>query len=158
MSPETVYQEVQRFRQPSLWFLVLATALVFLAFGVGEAQTLAGQLLCVLTAVGLVAVFGLTRLTTTVTDEGVVVSFPPFPVRKRIPFEEIRHVEHHVYHPATPYGHWGVHVGLNDHRSYNIEGDEGVELVYGDDQRLVVGSKQSTELVDTIQRMQRQRR
>lgn len=158
MTTETVYQEVQRFRQPSLWFLVFATALVFLAFGVGEAQTLAGRLLCVLTAVGLVAVFGLTRLTTKVTDDGVVVSFPPFSLRKRIPFEEIRHVEHHVYHPATPYGHWGVHVGLNDHRSYNIEGDEGVELVYGDDQRLVVGSKQSSELVDTIQRMQHQRR
>lgn len=157
MSPGAVYREVQRFRQPWLWFLVVATALVFLAFGVGEAQTLGGQILCVLTAVGLVAAFGLTRLTTEVTDEGVVVSFPPFSTTKRIPFEDIKAVDRHVYHPATPLGRWGVRVGLDDHRSYNIEGDEGVELVYGEDERLVVGSKQSEELVDAIRRMQRRR-
>jgi hypothetical protein len=148
---------VQRFRQPWLWFLVVATALVLLALGVEEARTLEGRVLSVFTAIALVAAFGLTRLTTEVTEEGVVVSFPPFSTTKRIPFEEIKEVDRHVYHPATPLGHWGVRVGLDDHRSYNIEGDEGVELVYGENERLVVGSKQSEELVDAIRRMQRRR-
>ncbi|EJN60515.1 hypothetical protein [Halogranum rubrum] len=158
MSTEAVYREVQRFRRPTLWVVVVATALVFLAFGVSEATTLAGQLLCLFTAVGLVAGFAAMRLTTEVTNEGVVVSFPPFRVTQHIPFEEIQRVERHVYHPATPLGHWGIHVGLDDQRSFNIGGNEGVELVYGENQRLVVGSTQPSELVDVIRRMQRQER
>ncbi|SEO39778.1 hypothetical protein SAMN04487948_102233 [Halogranum amylolyticum] len=155
MKSETVYREVQRFRQPSLWLLVVATASVFLAFGVSEAQTLAARLLCVAVAVVLVVGFGATRLTTEVTDEEVTVSFPPFTHRKRISLDEIRHVERHVYRPATPLGHWGVHVGLGSPRSYNVSGEEGVELVYGENRRLVVGSRRPEELVDAVRRLQR---
>lgn len=155
MSPEAVYREVQRFRRPSLWVVVVATALVFLAFGVSEAETLVGQALCLLAAVGLVVGFAAMRLTTEVTDEGVAVSFAPFYSQQLIPFEEIQRVDYHTYRPATRLGHWGIRLGFSDSRSLNIEGDEGIELVYGENQRLVVGSTRSSELVDAIRRMQR---
>lgn len=151
---EPLYREVQRFREPRRWLLVIATAVFFVMFAIGEAQTLLGQILCLLTAVGLVAAFGLMRLTTEVTDDGVTVGFLPFHRRRLIRFEDIERVELHRYQPATPLGHWGLRLGFGSRRAYNIEGDGAVELVYNG-RSLVVGSRKAVELVDLIRRMKR---
>lgn len=151
---EPLYLEVQRFRQPRRWLLVVATATLFLMFAVGEAQTPVTRGLCLFVAVGLVVAFGVMRLTTEVTDDGVSVGFLPFHRRRFIRFEDIERVEHHRYKPVTPLGHWGLRLGFGSRRAYNIEGDGAVELVYNG-RSLVVGSQQSAELADLIRRMRR---
>jgi hypothetical protein len=150
---ESLYREVQRFRQPRRWLLVVATATLFVLFGVGEAESTAARAGCLLAALGLLAVFAVMRLTTEVTAEAVEVSFLPFHRRRVIRFEDIERVEHHPYRAVTPLGRWGLHLGFGT-SAYNIDGDGAVELVYGG-RSLVVGSQRSAELADLVRRMQR---
>lgn len=150
---ESLYREVQRFRQPRRWLLVVATATLFVLFGIAEAETAFARAVCLLVAAAVVAAFWLMRLTTEVTEEGVEVSFLPFHRRRVVRFEDIDRVEHHPYRAVTPLGHWGLHLGFGT-SAYNIDGDGAVELVYGD-RSLVVGSRRSAELADLVRRMRR---
>jgi hypothetical protein len=160
-APQPLFREVQRFRQPWLWaLLVAATALtaVRLAQSIrGMPLVIAGQPVdaaawaVALAVCGLAALLFLAaRLETEVWPDALAVRFFPFHLApRRFPWDRLAAAEAVRYRPIRDYGGWGIRFGLAG-RAYNVRGDRGVMLVFSDGKRLLVGSQRAEELAAAI--------
>jgi hypothetical protein len=126
---EVLFREVQQFRQPWLWAVVLAwPAIMLLVFGYGLfRQAVLGQpwgsspmptdalalATCVPTVVLLCFawLFYAVKLITEVRRDGLYIRFWPLAWR-RIGYDQIIECEARVYHPIREYGGWGIRWGL----------------------------------------------
>ena len=123
MSGGTLYEEAQGFAP---W----AYAVVGLAL-----------LLCV--------VLGSLRMKTTVTPEGVTVSYGF--LSTRVALSDIARAQAVVYRPIRDYGGWGIR-GFGNRRAWNVRGDRGVLLVRRDGSTLLIGSQRPRELLSALAR------
>ena len=123
MSGVTLYEEAQGFAP---W----AYAIVGLAL-----------LLCV--------AIGSLRMKTTVTPEGVTVSYGF--LSTRVALSDIARAQAVVYRPVRDYGGWGIR-GFGNRRAWNARGDRGVLLVRRDGSTLLIGSQRSRELLSALAR------
>ena len=122
-----LFREVQRFRQT--WVL----ALVALLTGGASFILLAGN------------------LRTEVGSAGVLVRYWPFQVRHRLfPYDSIASCTARTYSPVREYGGWGLR-GRGNHRALNVSGNRGVQLVFHDGARLLLGSQRADELATAIE-------
>jgi hypothetical protein len=89
---------------------------------------------------------------TTVYPDRVEIRMPPF-VRRVLPASNIAGAEARTYRPVREYGGWGVRWslrGLNANRAYNVSGDQGVQLVLTNGDRVLIGTQRPTELEAAI--------
>jgi hypothetical protein len=93
------------------------------------------------------------KLETEVRRDGLYVRFAPFHFRFHyFAFADIASVTARRYSPIGEYGGWGLRYGLGGvGRAYNVSGDKGVQLVFRDGQRLLIGSQHAEELARLIQ-------
>lgn len=90
------------------------------------------------------------RLETEVRPDGVFIRFFPFHLHgRRFPAQELSECYARRYRPILEYGGWGIRYGWKG-RAYNISGNEGVQLVFKNGKRLLIGSKRSRELETAI--------
>jgi hypothetical protein len=54
------------------------------------------------------------------------------------------------YRPILEYGGWGIRCGWKGGRAYNVSGNEGVQLVFKNGKRLLIGSKEAYGLEAAI--------
>jgi hypothetical protein len=160
MTTTASYREVQRFRNPTLWLLVLgAAAMLWLGFirqlilgqpfGSRPSSDLALTVGWVVIGMGLPLLFWRVALVTEVDGAGVRVGFAPFPGR-RIPWPQIRDARALTYRPLRDFGGWGLRSGWGRRRAYSVSGNQGVELTLRDGQRVVIGSADPVPLQDAI--------
>jgi hypothetical protein len=147
------FREVQRFRQPWLW-VVLLLPLAFVAVGSflwARDEPIPWETWALIGGVTLLALgwFAVLRLTTEVEDEALVLQFVPLWKKKRIPYASIRSVEARTYRPLREYGGWGIRYGRQG-GAYNVSGDRGVQLQLDDGRRFLVGSQRPDELARAI--------
>lgn len=156
------FREVQRFRQPWLWLLLLAIAgihwyivvrQVVMGEPVGDNPASNGVvvLLWLLFGIGFQAGFWWLALVTEVRVEGLRVGFPPLS-RRLIPWREIRDARAVTYHPVREFGGWGYRWGYRGRRAYNVSGNRGVELTLANGKQIVIGSRRPDELAAAINR------
>lgn len=165
-SPAALYGEVQRFRQPLLWALVLGIAGVSIwsfvqqiildqPFGTNPAPDWAVVLIAVVFGLGLPAFFYSLRLITEVKPDGIYVRFVPFHLSPhRIAAADIVGYEAVTYSPLRDYGGWGIRFGRRG-KAYNVSGDRGVSLKLSNGSELLVGSQRPEEMVQAISRLRR---
>ena len=160
MAPAPHFREVQRFRQPWLW-AVLLSGLAFLGFAiysqVVERQPLGNHpasdshlLLIGVLYLLMVAWFALIALVTEVYDDFIRVQMLWMWVPKRIPFRDIKTAQAVTYRPILEYGGWGIRRGTNGW-AYNISGNRGVRLQYQNGKTFLIGSRRAEELALAIQ-------
>jgi hypothetical protein len=113
------FREVQRFRQWWLWLLMVP----------------------VVAALGLVAG---SHLTTEVRDGALTVRYVPL-TSERIELDRLRSFEARSYDPLREFGGWGLR-GNARNGAYNATGRRGVQLVFIDGRRLLIGSQRAEEL------------
>ncbi len=162
------FYEVQRFAGNSLarfaGVAVVLTALV-VAAAIGSAVTGPAQsldpsvtlgliLLPVFGALVILLMFG--RMTTIVRNDAVYVRVWPLTRLHRFPFDSIRACTDRRYRPLREYGGWGVRCGRNG-KAYNVTGNRGVQLVFRDNKRLLLGSQRSEALARAIHEAARAR-
>lgn len=91
------------------------------------------------------------QLRARVTDDGVEAAWGMLElVKKSIPFEEIRDVEAVTYSPMGEFGGWGIRMGGNKKRAWNIRGNRAVLLHRSDGTRFYLGSDTPERLVEWI--------
>lgn len=167
------FVEEQRFRQ--WWLLAIVAGVVVVTavpFGWGMIQQLVtGQPWgdkplpdAALVVVGLFAIgipLGIAwllltaKLTTTVGDATLHVGLWPFHRRpKEIELLRVTVLEECTYRPLRDYGGWGIRRGRNGW-AYNVTGNRGVLLRYGDGETLLIGSQRAEELARAIEAAQR---
>lgn len=135
-----------------VWALVGGTALLS-GVAVGRAALAAGQKAtgALWPSAAVVAVMAaLSRMTTTVDENGVKVVFGLLPVYTRtISLSEIVEVHAESYSPLREFGGWGIR-GLGNNRALNMQGNQGVRLTLNDGSRLLIGSGRPDELETAI--------
>ena len=161
---EVVFTEIQRFKQIWLWLLIGGMALVFWAgffsqvifgrhFGSNPISNLTLTLVTAFMGVVFPYFFYYMRLKTNVRPEGIYVRFYPFHLKNIfIPIERIATAEAVKYNPILDFGGWGIRWGFGG-KAYNVSGNKGVQLVYKDGKRLLIGSQKHKQFAEIINRL-----
>ncbi len=92
----------------------------------------------------------LIRLETEVRSDGLYVRFFPIHIRfKKFAAEDLDDFYTRTYRPMREYGGWGIRFGKSG-KAYNIKGNEGLQLIFKDGKRLLIGSQRSQELSEAV--------
>jgi len=156
-----LFSEVQHFTQWWVWLLVLGVAglnwwgfveqiLLHRPFGNNPAPNWMVLLFSALFGIGLPWLMAACKLRTAVTAQGVVVQFVPFHLRPRlIPLDGIREFAARRYSALLEYGGWGIKYGRGG-EALNVSGNEGVQFVFVNGKRLLIGSRRATEFAAAL--------
>jgi hypothetical protein len=155
---EAFFQESQSFRQPWMWGLMLAVAVVMaaglavgLASGPQGAEGVVVQAAVVLVWALLCLFLYALRLSVRVDRHYLHVRFFPL-LRRDIPLEDVAHWEARTYRPLLEYGGWGIRWSWWKGTAYNVRGNRGVQLELTSGKRLLIGSQKAEELADALGR------
>ncbi len=163
-----LFREVQRFRQPWLWIVILLPVMFLVsAFGYAMIQQLILGKPCgnrplsdvallivggssILLCVGICYIFYTAALVAEVRSDGIYVRFFPFHRSfVRIPFSEIGAYKVVTYDALRKYGGWGIRTGKRV-VVYNVSGSCGVQLELLDGGQVLIGSQRAEEFVGAI--------
>ncbi|HLO44918.1 MAG TPA: hypothetical protein VK175_11350 [Leadbetterella sp.] len=160
MNKKVLFKETQRFTQWWIWLpLLLLVSYAFygiskqlltgVTFGEHPLSNLGVMGLGLLLLVVL-ALFWYMRLETIITENGVYVQLFPFHLRKRyIAWERVQQCYVRQYKPLREFGGWGIRYGFAG-KAYNVAGNEGLQLVYGSNEKLLIGTQKSEELEEVL--------
>ena len=93
-------------------------------------------------------VFYFLKLKTRVEYDGIYVRFIPFHLKDIfIAWDQLEECYIRTYSPLGEYGGWGIKYGLGGAgKVYNVSGNQGLQLVFKDGARLLIGTKKPQEL------------
>lgn len=161
------FEEVQKFRQPWIWIIVLPITIVgvvvfaylmymqlVLGKPVGDKpmsdETLVwlGPLMLII-IVGIPILLYVSKLVVQIDAEAIRVHFTPF-LRKDILLNDVVTWQARKYKPLLEYGGWGVRWGPSG-KAYNVSGTWGVQLQFSNGKRLLIGSQKSQDFARAIE-------
>jgi hypothetical protein len=68
---------------------------------------------------------------------------------KRFAFEDFGEYYAREYRPLLEYGGWGIRCGKNG-KAYNVSGKKGLQIIFKNGKKLLIGSQNPEELVAAI--------
>ncbi len=156
---ELIYREEQRFGLWLRWLIVasMALAVPFSIFSLTKIPSEQGSpdILPILTLIiagifvpiAIAVLFLLLKLETEVRLDGLYIRFFPAHIHfKRFGLEDLSEYYAREYKPIREYGGWGIRCSLKKGRAYNVSGNQGVQLVFINGKRLLIGSQRADEL------------
>jgi hypothetical protein len=100
----------------------------------------------------LFLVFG-SKLTTEVRPDGIYLSFFPFFKNRFYPKERIEKFMIRKYRPVMEYGGYGIRYSVKHGRAYNMSGNTGLQLIFTDGKKLLVGTQRPEPLKRAMEKM-----
>ncbi|MGB5530912.1 MAG: DUF6141 family protein [Ignavibacteriaceae bacterium] len=164
---ETYFKEVQRFRQFWLWIIVIVTCaipwvgmiiqiILSQKFGNNPAPDWIIMLIWLVFGIGFPIFFYSIRLNTEVRIEGIYLRFFPFHRKFKIyTYNEIDSYTEREYKPIREFGGWGIRYGLGG-RAYNVYGNKGIQIIFKNKKKLLIGTQKAKEFHKAIQKASRQ--
>lgn len=156
---QVIFSENQRFRQFWLWTIIaisVLTSYYALFYQTNPQMTDALVLfLFLLIGLSLTLSFYFTELRTRITEEGIYVKFFPFHLKwQYFQWNEIKEFEKKKYRPILEYGGWGIRNGIHG-KAYNVSGNMGIQLMFIDGKRLLIGTQKPDDFERTINELKR---
>ena len=160
MDNEILFSETQKFRQWWLWILLMGWD-VIIFYGVykqvitgrtfGDKPSSNTELLIIATISLLVTILFLAiRLDTQIKKDGVYVKFFPLHVKFRhYPWAQLSKCYVRKYSPLAEFGGWGLRIGFSG-KAYNISGNQGLQLEFTNNKKLLIGTKKPKELTEAL--------
>lgn len=161
------FSETQKFRQWWLWFIfagikgvmgffIVTQVLIGRPFGsnvVDNAMLLIGFLFMLI----LSLLFFIMKLETRITDTGIAVRFYPIQLKFRnYKWEDIDQMYIREYSPIAEYGGWGIRYSfVGKGRAFNVSGRMGLQLVFKDGRKLLIGTNKPEDLMQVLSVMGR---
>ena len=171
MAPTTHYEEVQYFRQPWLWTLLIISGVPAILLGIVSilSEADAGTTVPMWIGFVLAVVFGLfillyrANLRIEARDNDLTLRLWPFHLRARtIPYKDIDSITITEISPITDFGGGGVRFRPSFYRrgtrfdgpvGYIVDGKQAIRIVRAGEKSLVVTSIDPDTLVRTIERV-----
>lgn len=103
--------------------------------------------------IAIVALFILTNLETEVRSDCLRVRLFPFHIHyRKFAIEDLSEYYARTYRPILEYGGWGIRYSFRKGRgkAYNMTGNQGVQLVFKNGKRLLIGSQKPDDLAQAI--------
>lgn len=112
------------------------------------------NLIAVVLPVLIVIFMLMNRLDTQITTAGINVRYFPFHLQyKYFPKKTIGLAYVRTYEPILEYGGWGLRLGLfGKGTAYNIAGNKGIQLVFTDGSKLLIGTQKPDEADAVLQK------
>lgn len=162
----TFFKEVQYFRQPWLWIVILFFP-AFSLYGIYEQVMLGNPIgdkplsnegvisFSILVGLGLPVLFWFMKLKLRVSQHGLHYQFFPVHFKERlIPFEDISRYRARTYSPLKEFGGWGIRFGFES-KAYNVKGDQGLQLELTNGRKVLFGSQDYKGLEKAMKRAQK---
>ncbi|MBX3162945.1 MAG: hypothetical protein KF900_00575 [Bacteroidetes bacterium] len=161
---EKLFSEQQRFRQVWLWILLIAINTLFIyglvsqvflgqTFG-NKPMSNGGLIFATIFVVLLTLLFVFMRLDTEIKQDGIYYRFYPFQRMKKISWERISKACVRNYSPLGEFGGWGFRINLfGKGIAYNVSGNEGLQLVYDNNRKLLLGTQKPGEIKMALQQL-----
>lgn len=141
------FREIQKFDQKWLWIVIgiLILIPVCLTFFYKK-----GVIISILAAIPVVLILVLMRLKTEINEKGISVRFFPIHIKEKlIPWKDLKEVYIREYFPVKEFGGWGVRISLKHGMAYNVKGRTGIQLVFRNGKKLLIGTQNPQE-ADTV--------
>jgi hypothetical protein len=154
------FEESQRFNQWWLWLIILGS--VGFAFYANIQTIQSDESLVSWTKLSLIipillipSLFYFLRLKTRIEENGIYVRFIPFHLKEIfIAWNQLESCSVRTYSPLGEYGGWGIKYGLGGAgKVYNVRGNQGLQLVFKDGSRLLIGTQKPLELQEIVDKM-----
>ncbi|MDI1354877.1 MAG: DUF6141 family protein [bacterium] len=162
MDDESVFYEKQKFNQWWLWIILLGLSALFIfgsyqqivmghVFGDKPMSNL-GLMTITASVLLLPLLFYFSKLETRITKEGIYVRFFPYHLKfKFFPWDSISQCYVRQYSALTEFGGWGLRRGLfGAGRAFNVSGNKGMQLMFNEGNKLLVGTAKSEELTQAL--------
>lgn len=152
------FLEVQKFDQKWLWVLLIVLSVVILAvqlsvfFNSSVERSGFGfyfSLFNVFLVIGLVWLFVVMKLKTSIDKEKISMKFFPF-FRKEVAWRDIKKSEVLDYGFV---GGWGIRLWTKYGTVYNTKGSKGLFIQLNDDKKFLIGTQRPDELANFIKRI-----
>ncbi|MBS1773773.1 MAG: hypothetical protein JST82_13015 [Bacteroidetes bacterium] len=150
------FEETQRFRQWWIWLLLLLAAI--LPFMKGWLRSnfefirhihITGPAIIPMIIIALVIIlFAIIKLETKVDETAISYRFYPIQIKMRHKlWEDIDKAYVRKYSPILEYGGWGYRfVGRKRGDALNISGNKGLQIVFKNGNKLLIGTNKPEEL------------
>jgi hypothetical protein len=157
---QILFDESQRFNQWWIWVIILGAIGVSLyasmeTIQMGDSFFNWTNFSIIIPVFVISVLFYFLKLKTRVGENGIYVRFIPFH-RKEIfiAWDQLETCSVRTYSPLGEYGGWGIKYGLGGAgKVYNVSGNQGLQLVFKDGARLLIGTKKPTELQEVINQL-----
>ena len=158
MEGVVIFKEVQRFRQPWVWVILLSiTGLMLyflikqLALGEPVGNNPAADWLLIFLAIvfglGFPILFYFLNLTVEVRTDGLYYRYFPFHLSfKKITYDSMSKCEARSYSALKEYGGWGIRYGRHG-KAYNVSGNQGVQLEFVNGENCYLDRKELESLL-----------
>jgi hypothetical protein len=144
MTQEPLFRETQRMRQPWIWALLALTSVPVLVF-----SSVVGLIVILTVAAFIYSI----QLNTEVRMDGIYVRFAPIHRSfRRLPFDQIEQVERTEFGVLT-YGGIGIR-WIPGTVAYMTALGSGIKIDRENAKSVVIGSQQTSALLETINDMQ----
>jgi len=102
----------------------------------------------------LTILFLLFKLETRIEKDGIYIRFFPFHLSPRkYSWDKIEKSYVRQYSPLREYGGWGIRFGLfGKGMAYNVSGDMGIQLVFKDGTKVLIGTNKPQEVEEILRR------
>ena len=149
MKTSVLYTEKQYFRQWWLWLLI-ATLIGYILYKIiiekdfGTAKN-ALELTPLLLLIPFIVGLWLINMKTEITKEGIYISFYPLLLKTKFySWDKIQNAQTKKY-KFSEFGGWGIRLG-----AYNVSGNKGLEIVFKDETKLIIGTQQPEKIQSVI--------
>lgn len=103
--------------------------------------------------IGIIVLFSFIRFKTSINQDGITIHFFPFLLKpKLIPWSQIGQLYVKDYNPISDYGGWGYRTGTEG-KAYNTKGTVGLQLIFKDGSKLLIGTQKKEELNHIVVRI-----
>lgn len=165
MNEEILFRETQKFRQWWLWLILMGINGLFL-FGIFM-QVIGGQkfgdkpmsdsqlIIATIFTIILTLLFTSIRLETIIKNDGIYVRFFPLHLKfKHYSWERLTKSYIRQYSAISEYGGWGLRIGIfGKGNAYNVSGDDGLQLEFIDNKKLLIGTNKPDDLSQILQKI-----
>jgi hypothetical protein len=158
---QSIFTEVQRFRQWWVWLLVVMVGAVawygFVQqivlnkpFGNNPAPDPIMIMILVIFGLFFPVLFFSIKLVTEVRYDGLHVRYFPLQFHfHQISYGEIKNYEIRQYSALKEYGGYGIRMGKKG-RAYNVSGNIGIQFEFHDGKRLLIGTQRPEEFAQAL--------
>jgi hypothetical protein len=154
--------ETQKFRQWWLWFIfagikgvmgffIVTQVLFGKPFGNSVSENIS-LLIAFVVMLFISLMFFILKLETKISDSGIEVRFFPVQLKyKKYRWEELEEVYLREYSPLAEYGGWGIRYSfLGKGRALNVSGKTGLQLVFKDGRKLLIGTAKPEDIMQVL--------
>jgi len=157
---QILFEESQGFNQWWIWAIILGAMGVCLyasmeTIQMGDSLFNWTNFSVIIPVFIIPALFYFLKLKTKVEENGIYVRFIPFHLKEIfISWDQLDECYIRTYSPLGEYGGWGIKYGLGGAgKVYNVSGNQGLQLVFKDGARLLIGTQKPQELQEVIKKI-----